>query len=281
MRKIEDYSLYVVISEEYGMGKGAVEIARSAIAGGADIIQMREKHKPRRELAALAGALAALCREKGVTFIVNDDPLLAGESGADGVHLGQEDLRAHSVADTRRFLGNGKIIGVSTHSLAELVRAGEEDVDYIAFGPIFPTRTKDYCIGTRDVREALTAAKKPVFLIGGIALSNVDGLLEDGAKNIAVIRDILQADNSETRARDLRNKLARKKEAARMVIRINGKDEVVEKTVNLAGLVARKKLPPETIVIEHNRCIVPRDEWEKAAVRENDIVEIVSFVGGG
>ena len=97
MQKIKEYSLYLIITEEYGRGRSALEIARAAIAGGVDIIQMREKNKPRPELIELGKKLSDLCRDNGVIFIVNDDPEIAKETGADGVHLGQEDIKKHSV----------------------------------------------------------------------------------------------------------------------------------------------------------------------------------------
>ena len=207
MHKIKNYSLYLVISEECGLGRSAVEIAGLAISGGVDIIQMREKNKTRDELVKLACELSNLCEEKRVMFIVNDDPLIARESGANGVHLGQEDMLRYSITGARNILGKGKIIGVSTHSLAQLNRANEEDVDYIAYGPIFPTKTKDYFLGTKDIKEVLRLAKKPVFFIGGINLSNLDEILKEGAKNIAMIRGIIQAEDIIGRARSFKDRL--------------------------------------------------------------------------
>ena len=207
MFKINDYSLYLVISEEYGLGRGALDIARQAISGGVDMIQMREKHKQEDELLELACGLSSLCREKGVVFIVNDDPLLAHESGASGVHLGQEDLRKHSIVKTREVIGRDKIIGVSTHSVVEFKEANKGDVDYIAYGPIFPTKTKDYFLGPKDIKEVLKIALKPVFFIGGIQLSNLDEVIKEGAKNIAVIRDIVGAEDIASKTRSFKERL--------------------------------------------------------------------------
>ncbi len=191
--KFKDYSLYLVISREYAIGKDHFEIARSAISGGVDILQLREKRMPRGELIYLGRQLSGFCRDNKVITIVNDDPLIAKEVNADGVHMGQEDIAAFPIAQVRKSIGLNKIIGVSTHSLEEFERANEDDVDYIAFGPIFPTETKDYCIGTKHIKDVLKIAKKPVFFIGGINLSNIDVVLKEGAKNIALIRAILQA----------------------------------------------------------------------------------------
>ncbi len=194
-RVLKNHSLYLVLSEEYGAGRSLMSIAGQAIAGGVDILQMREKHKSRTELLQLGTALAALCRRSGVTFIVNDDPLLAAELDADGVHLGQEDLVSYPIDAARQLLGPDRMIGLSTHSREQFRRANEMDADYLAFGPIFPTRTKDYSIGTGDIREVLRVAVKPVVLIGGVHRTNLSLLLREGATRVALIRDLVEADD--------------------------------------------------------------------------------------
>lgn len=207
MRGIKDRNLYLVLSEEYGRGRASLEIARAAISGGVNILQMREKAMPRQELIRLGGRLLGLCREKDITFIVNDDPLLAKELDADGVHLGQEDLGRFSVEQARAILGKDRIIGVSTHSALQFEIANESDVDYIAFGPIYPTRTKDYCLGTADIGAVAKTAKKPVFFIGGINLSNIDEVLREGARRIALIRGISEADDIAAATRSFKERL--------------------------------------------------------------------------
>ena len=161
MRKIKDGSLYLVLSEDYGDGKPLMSIAEQAVAGGIDILQMREKHKSKEELLQLGGALAELCKKNGITFIVNDDPLLAVELEADGVHMGQEDFQQCPLGKVRHLVGQNRIIGLSTHSLEQFQRGHEIDVDYLAFGPIFPTRTKNYSIGTGDIQEVMTFSVFP------------------------------------------------------------------------------------------------------------------------
>ncbi len=199
-RSLKDRSLYLVLTEEYGTGRPLREIAAEAIAGGIDLLQMREKSKSREELLRLGGDLAALCRRNGVTFIVNDDPLLAAELDADGVHLGQEDLMRCPVDRAREILGRDRIIGISTHSVEQFRHANELDADYLAFGPIFPTRTKDYTIGTADIREVLRIAVKPVVFIGGVNPANLEILLKEGATFMALISDIMQAEDVAARA---------------------------------------------------------------------------------
>jgi len=195
MVKMKDYSLYLIVDEEYGRGRDALEIAKSAIKGGVDVIQMREKNKPREELVTLGEKLSSLCRRSRVTFIVNDDPMLAKEVDADGVHLGQEDLKLFPLEVSRRILGRRKIIGVSTHSFGQLKDACEKEFDYVVFGPVFRTEVKNKYAGTKDIEKIIKEASKPVVFIGGITLANVDKLLQRGARNISLIRGIAQEDD--------------------------------------------------------------------------------------
>jgi thiamine-phosphate pyrophosphorylase len=208
---IQNYSLYLVLTEEYGTGRPLMQIAESALTGGVDIIQMREKQKSREELLSLGRKLSALCRKRKKTFIVNDDPLLAAELEADGVHMGQEDLQNCPVDEVRRIIGGGCILGISTHSLAQFRQANEMDADYLAFGPIFPTRAKDYFIGMGDIGEVLRMATKPVFFIGGVNTANLHLLLNEGATNVALIRDLMQTEDIESRAEWYKTQLARRR----------------------------------------------------------------------
>lgn len=205
MPQLKDFSLYLVLSSEYCPQKGLLDVARQAIDGGVDIVQMREKNMPHDEVVSLGFALKDYCHKKRVLFIVNDDPVLAHEVGADGVHLGQEDMVHFSIPATRRLLGKNKIIGVSTHSLEQFKTANDSDVDYIAFGPLFSTQTKNYSIGTKDVPEVMRIARKPVVCIGGIDQTNIKEVLALGVRNIAVIRQIMQAKDVAVSARILKD----------------------------------------------------------------------------
>jgi thiamine-phosphate pyrophosphorylase len=207
MNRIKDNSLYLVITEEYGNGRSALEIAGAAIRGGVDIIQMREKNKPRAELVRLGKELSCLCKEKGVIFIVNDDPSIAKEVDADGVHLGQDDILRSPIDQTRELLGPDKMIGVSTESVSQVEAVNDEDIDYIAYGPVFCTTIKDKCAGTGDVERVLKTARKAVFFIGGITLSNIDELLGKGAKNISLIRGITESSDIASAAGSFKKKI--------------------------------------------------------------------------
>jgi thiamine-phosphate pyrophosphorylase len=212
MPKINDYSLYLVISEKYSSGRKASVVAKEALAAGVDIIQLREKDKTSEELIKLAREISGFCKAKNKIFIVNDDPLITKETTASGVHVGQEDIKKTSLAQIRNIIGQDRIIGISTHSLSEFEKANESEADYISFGPIFPTPTKNYSIGTRDIKKVLAMTSKPVFFIGGINLSNIDELLNLGIRNIALIRAILKAEDIRRATELFKEKL---REAAR------------------------------------------------------------------
>lgn len=208
----EEPSIYLVLSEIEGLKTSLLASAREAIEGGISWLQLRIKGKRRRELLPLGRALRVMCQDAGVKFIVNDDPVLARRLRADGVHLGQEDVLRFSLRKARRLLGKSKIIGISTHSLDQAKKAVKEDVDYIAFGPLFPTPNKPYHIGTQELTRVLTLTDKPVILIGGVNQENIEGLKAMGGKHFAMIRGILEAEDIKARVKELRAQLGIKGE---------------------------------------------------------------------
>ena len=127
------------------------------------------------------------------------------------MHLGQEDIKNCPISKAREIIGQDKIIGISTHSIEQFKIATESDCDYIAFGPIFPTKTKDYSIGMGSVGEVLDISNKPIVFIGGIDLTNIDILLEKGVKNVAVIRAIVQAEDIKSKVGELKKRINRYK----------------------------------------------------------------------
>ncbi|MBU0717316.1 MAG: thiamine phosphate synthase, partial [Planctomycetes bacterium] len=150
--------------------------AEAALEGGADCLQLREKDLPDRELLGRARRLGDFCREHGALFIVNDRPDLAVLSGADGVHLGQDDV---TVSQARRIMPSTAIIGVSTHTLEQFDEAIAQAPDYIALGPMFPTATKpqDYVAGPEMLAEASSRTSLPLVAIGGINNANAGQVL--------------------------------------------------------------------------------------------------------
>jgi thiamine-phosphate pyrophosphorylase len=190
--------LYVLLTSD--MCKGSLrELARAAIAGGADAVQLREKDVNDDQFLAQAAELRELTDETGKMFIVNDRPDIAAIVGADGVHLGQHDL---PIADARRLLRPGAIVGRSTHSLAQAQAAMVEGADYISVGPVFATETKDAGapVGLELVREVSRAVPLPVVAIGGIGPDNAASVAGAGAKLAAVCSAICRAANPKAAA---------------------------------------------------------------------------------
>ena len=176
------------------------------LAGGVDLVQLRAKGHPLDAIAALARQLQPLCTAAGVPFILNDHPQLAADLGLDGVHVGQGDL---SVAETRRLLGPGRVIGKSSSSLAEALAAAAEAPDYLGFGPVFATPTKNQAPITslHEIRRVQEAVALPVYCIGGIKRENLPALLAAGARHVCIISGILQSPDIAAYCRDVKRLL--------------------------------------------------------------------------
>ncbi|MDX2040748.1 MAG: thiamine phosphate synthase [Acidobacteriota bacterium] len=163
------------------------EIVQLMLSAGAQLIQLRDKDASAKELLDAARACVRLTREAGATLIINDRVDVALTSGADGVHLGQEDL---SVEEAREILGDDKIIGVSTHTLDQFMAALETSANYIAVGPVFTTTTKenpDPVVGLEFVTEAKKLSDRPLVAIGGITDEHAPAVIAAGADSVAVI----------------------------------------------------------------------------------------------
>jgi thiamine-phosphate pyrophosphorylase len=181
-------------------------IVGEALAGGADVIQLREKGLPDREVLRRARAVRDLTARARRRFLLNDRPDLARLSGADGVHLGQDDV---PVRDARRIVGPNALIGVSTHDRAQLEAAILDGANYLGVGPVFPSATKDFAdlAGLEFVRHAAGATTLPWFAIGGITEGTLDSVLEAGATRVAVGAAIVRADRPKVAASALRARL--------------------------------------------------------------------------
>ena len=179
------------------------DLLRAAAAGGTDIFQLREKRLADEELTAVADALRALCERIGMLFIVNDRPGVAAEVGADGVHVGQEDL---PVEEVREIVGPEMLIGLSTHAEAEIDAVDPALVDYIGVGPVHETPTKQGrpAVGVELVRYAAANARVPFFAIGGLNAGNIAEVTAAGAQRAVVLRAIAEAADPEAAARELR-----------------------------------------------------------------------------
>ncbi|MEK7372588.1 MAG: thiamine phosphate synthase [candidate division NC10 bacterium] len=178
--------LYVILDRAAARGRELPALLEAVLAGGGRVVQLREKTMPMAELFPLARTLRERCRRAGALFIVNDRADLALALGADGLHVGQEDLPA---AAARRILRPGMILGVSTHDEPQARRAREDGADYIAVGSIFPTGTKAgfQLVGLDLLRELRPRLGVPVVAIGGITEANAAQVMEAGADAAAVI----------------------------------------------------------------------------------------------
>ncbi len=188
--------LYFITDSELTK-QGIMQDVKDVIEAGCRIVQYRENEKGRREMVEEAAEIASLCREKNVLFIVNNHVDVALAVNADGVHLGWQDMPA---AIARKLLGKGKIIGLSTHSVEESIKAEELGVDYISIGPIFHTDTKKDAgkpVGIGLIREVKKAVKLPIVAIGGINGENLQQVLEAGADAVAMISAIVASNNVE------------------------------------------------------------------------------------
>ncbi len=199
--------LCVITDPHLAPGKDHVAIAEAALQGGADVIQLRDKMGSLRDLLPQARAIQALCRAHGATFIVNDRVDLALAAAADGAHVGQEDLPAEAA---RRLLGPRRILGVSTHGRAQAEAAARAGADYIGFGPMFATGTKDTGYAPRGLdglREVRAAVRVPIFAIGGISLENVAEVIQSGATAPAIISAVVAAPGIAEAAAEFRRRI--------------------------------------------------------------------------
>lgn len=187
---MRDFRLYAITGEQFHPGRELIVVMEEAILGGVDIIQLRDKKSTKREVLRKAVDLRELTRKHKVTFIMNDHIDVALAVGADGIHLGQDDL---PIAAARKIVGD-MIIGISTHSIQEARLAEQEGADYIGVGPVFATKSKEDVVSpvtTSYVREVAGEIRIPFVAIGGIKLHNVDQVLEAGASRICAISEIV------------------------------------------------------------------------------------------
>lgn len=207
--RLHDAQLYLVCGSA-GDGRGDLRaFLDAALRGGVDVVQLREKDPAVSDAALLdaARAFRVAADAHGALFVLNDRPDLATAAGADGVHVGQDDM---PVADARALVGEDVLLGRSTHTPAQVEDAAVADVDYFAVGPVHATPTKPGrpAVGLELVRHAAGAPRPlPWFAIGGIDSSNVGAIVAAGAERIVVVRALTEADDPEVAARALRGAL--------------------------------------------------------------------------
>jgi thiamine-phosphate pyrophosphorylase len=198
--------LYVILNRTGASHDEMLAIARAALAGGADALQLRQKDATCRERLALARDLRDLTREHDALLLINDRPDVAWLADADGVHLGEDDL---PVRAARRLLGPDKIIGATANTVEAAQAAEAEGADYLGCGAMFPSITKPnrHVVGPRRWAEVSRAVRIPVFAIGGIEVGHLDELRAAGVDRVAVSYAIVAAGNVEATARAFRERL--------------------------------------------------------------------------
>ena len=184
--RLAEARLYLIVDARPS-GRDAEPLLEAALANGVDVVQLREKSLSDEEVVEAAAGFRRACDRHGALFLVNDRPELVEPCAADGVHVGQDDV---PVADARRAVGDERLVGLSTHAPAEIAAA--EGADYVGVGPVWRTPTKEGRpgVGLELVEVAARTATVPFFAIGGIDATNVEEVLDAGARRIAVVRAI-------------------------------------------------------------------------------------------
>ena len=201
---LTDRRLYLCTADRPDLAR----FLEDCIAGGVDMVQLRDKTLDARPLLARARLAARVCAAAGVPFVLNDRPDLAVEAGADGVHVGQDDAPPRLA---RRILGRGAVVGLSTHAPAELEAAAGEPINYVSVGPVSPTPTKPGRPGTGlgYLRHAAVATALPWFVTGGVAPDTVAAMADAGARRFVVVRWLTESADPRGAARALRSAIDR------------------------------------------------------------------------
>jgi thiamine-phosphate pyrophosphorylase len=187
---MEDFGFYLVMTNPV---VGYAKCAEAAVKAGVKIIQLRMKHASREDVLSEAREVRRVTAGTGTLFIVNDDPAIASEAGADGVHVGQDDI---TPAEVRVRFPDLRIVGLSTHNLEQVRSSVSQPIDYIGVGPVYATPTKDIpdpTLGLKTMGEMIAAAAHPAVAIGGIDLTRLPDVRAAGAKNFAVVRAVCQS----------------------------------------------------------------------------------------
>lgn len=203
--------LYGILDSGYVKEENYNSVVRQLAEGGVKLIQFRAKGLPEEFVLRKSRELSPLCKELGVLFIINDYPVVAAETKAAGVHIGQDD---GSLREVRKALGEQAIIGRSTHSYEQAIAAWREGADYIGFGPLFPTATKPGrpAIGLEEIARVHRDLPDdfPIYCIGGVQPGNLPEIMEAGARRVVIVSWLLGQENIASAARGIRSLLEKK-----------------------------------------------------------------------
>jgi thiamine-phosphate pyrophosphorylase len=192
LQQLAHARLYAIVDTGYVEPDRVLFVTGQLVAGGVDLIQLRAKKLPQVDIAELGKKMRAVIPSSGPLFIINDHPDLVKDLGADGIHVGQDDL---SVAEARRTAGTEVLVGKSTHALTQAIAAEKEGADYIGVGPIYATKTKpDYVpVGPPLIGQVCAAVQVPQFCIGGINETTLPEVLTAGARRVVIVSALLQS----------------------------------------------------------------------------------------
>ena len=197
---MKDFGFYLVITNPV---VGYARCAEAAVRAGVKIVQLRMKHAAREDILREAREMRRVTRGTETLFIVNDDPALAAEAEADGVHVGQDDM---SPVEVRAKFPQLKVVGLSTHNLDQVRASWDQPIDYIGVGPVYATPTKDIpdpTLGPEMAGRMIAAARVPAVAIGGINAETLPAVLAAGARNFAVVRAVCQSQDPYSAIRKL------------------------------------------------------------------------------
>ena len=201
--RFRNTGLYLVIGHEFTNGRSVLDVLAAAADGGVRTVQLREKNLSGRELTLLAEKFRRKCDELGVLMLMNDHVDIALAVGADGVHLGQDDMPLEAA----RRIAPELILGRSTHSVEQALEAQAQGADYANLGPVFPTRTKNTPVqplGLEIIRNAAPKLSIPFSVMGGVKEHNIPQLYDAGARIFAMVTELTQADDVAAKARAMR-----------------------------------------------------------------------------
>jgi thiamine-phosphate pyrophosphorylase len=215
MRPLCDWRLYLVTDRDLACGRPLEGVVAAAVHGGVTAVQLREKSCCTREFIELGRTLKTLLGPLRIPLIVNDRVDVALAIGADGVHIGQQDM---DCACGRTILGPDAVIGLSIETVEQAREAASLDLDYLGVGPVFPTSTKPdaaLALGLAGLADVRALSRRPIVAIGGIGVRNVQAVIQAGADGIAVVSALCAAADPERAARELRASIDAALQAAR------------------------------------------------------------------